>query len=46
MVSINRLDEDKHQDAHDFIRVVKSNPALDLDRLAELGETVYRGGGK
>lgn len=45
MISPNRADEDKHQDAHDFILMVKSNPDLDLDKLAELGELVYPGGG-
>lgn len=46
MVSLTRLDEDKHQDAHDFITMVKSNPVIDLDKAAELGDLVYSGGGK
>jgi hypothetical protein len=46
MVSPNRADEEKHIDAHDFITMVKVNPDIDLDKLAELGELVYPGGGK
>ena len=36
----------KFVDAHDFIRMVKSNPNIDLDKLAELGDMVYPEGGK
>jgi hypothetical protein len=46
MVSLNRVDEKKFVDAADFIRIVKVNPEIDLDTLAELGELVYPGGGK
>jgi hypothetical protein len=46
MVSPNRLEEKKHQDAHDFIRMVRLNEDLDLEQLAELGELVYPTGGK
>ena len=46
MISLHRQDEDKHLDAHDFIAMVKANPKIDLERLAELGELVYPGGGK
>lgn len=46
MVSINRRDEDKYQDAHDFIYIVKSNPEIDLEELAKLGDLVYPEGGK
>jgi len=45
MISLNRQDEDKLQDAHDFIRIVKSNPDIDMEKLAALGELVYPGGG-
>jgi hypothetical protein len=46
MVSLNRADLDKQQDAVDFGRVVLANPELDLNRVAALGELVYPGGGK
>ena len=46
MISLTREDEDKHQDAHDFIRMVKNNVAIDVVLLAELGERIYAGGGK
>lgn len=46
MLSPNRQEEDKHQDAHDFIRMVRSNANIDADTLSELGELVYGGGGK
>lgn len=46
MISLNRADKDKHQDVHDFILVVENNPDLDLEKLEELGEVVYTGGGK
>jgi hypothetical protein len=46
MVSLNREVEKKYQDAHDFITMVKANPEIDLDRLAELGDLVYSNGGK
>jgi hypothetical protein len=46
MVSLHRADEDKFVDAHDFIRMVKSNPDIDLNKLAELGDLVYPEGGK
>lgn len=45
MVSLNRSDIDKQQDAVDFARVVVNNPAIDLVKLAVLGELVYPGGG-
>jgi hypothetical protein len=45
MISPNRVDEKKHQDAHDFILMIKSNPDIDLVTLAELGQLVYNGGG-
>ena len=46
MISLYRNDEDKHQDAHDFIRMAKTNPDIDFEELARLGELVYVGGGK
>ena len=46
MVSLYRKDIDKYQDAHDFGHIVVSNPAIDLKKLAELGDLVYPGGGK
>jgi len=46
MISLHRQDEDKHQDAHDFIRMVKANAEIDLEKVNELGELVYPGGGK
>jgi hypothetical protein len=45
MISLTRADEDKFQDAHDFIRIVKCNPDIDLVKLHQLGELVYHGGG-
>ncbi len=46
MISLNREDEKKFLDAHDFILMVKANPEIDLEKLAELGELVYSGGGQ
>jgi hypothetical protein len=46
MISLTRADEDKYQDAHDFILMVKGNPTIDLAKLAELGELIYPGGGR
>jgi hypothetical protein len=46
MVSLNRAEEDKHVDAADFIRVVRHNSDINLEKLAVLGELVYPGGGK
>lgn len=46
MVSPNRAEERKYQDAHDFILMVKSNPLIDMAKLAELGDLVYPEGGK
>ncbi len=45
MISLNRVDEKKYQDAHDFILMVKSNANIDLEKLLELGQLVYNGGG-
>ena len=46
MVSLVRADEKKHLDAHDFISMVKANGDIDLEKLEELGNLVYAGGGK
>jgi hypothetical protein len=46
MISLMRADEKKHQDAHDFIVMVKQNPEIDLETLGKLCELVYSGGGK
>jgi hypothetical protein len=46
MVSLHRPEEDKFQDAHDFILMVKSNPTIDLKILADLGDLVDSEGGK
>jgi hypothetical protein len=46
MISLNRADIDKHLDAHDFGHIIKSNENIDLEKLAELGDLVYPGGGK
>jgi hypothetical protein len=46
MISLNRADKDKFQDAHDFMQMIDSNPNIDLEKLAELGDLVYPGGGK
>jgi hypothetical protein len=46
MTSLHRAEEDKYQDAHDFILMVKKNPDLDNDELAELGSLIYPDGGK
>jgi predicted nucleotidyltransferase len=46
MISLHRSDEDKFIDAHDFIYIVKANPDIDLEKLAQLGELVYPGGGE
>jgi hypothetical protein len=46
MISLNRSDEKRHIDAHDFILMVKVNPEIDLELLAELGNLVSPNGGK
>jgi hypothetical protein len=45
MISLSRRDEDKYQDAHDFLLMVKTNPKYDAKKLKDLGELVYPGGG-
>lgn len=46
MISLTRADEDKYQDAHDFILLVKNNASIDLDTLQQLAENIYSGAGK
>jgi Nucleotidyl transferase AbiEii toxin, Type IV TA system len=46
MTSLHRAAEDRHRDAHDFIRMVKNNPDLDAEKLAELASRIYPEGGK
>lgn len=47
LVSRNRPEEKLHLDASDFIQMVKRNhERLDRDRLRQLGDAVYRGGGE
>src|SRR5262245_44448583 len=45
MVSLYREAAKKYLDAHDFIQMVQTNPDIDLDKLSELGDLVYPGGG-
>ena len=45
MTGQGRREEDKYQDAHDFIHIVKSNPSIDLANLEAWGELAYSGGG-
>lgn len=46
MTSLYRADEDKFQDAHDFIRMVKQNAELDKEKLEALGSLLYPDGGR
>src|SRR5262249_47911387 len=46
MTSFNRAEEDIYQDAHDFILMVKNNPDLNKEKLAELGMLLYADCGK
>lgn len=41
MTSLHRASEDRHRDAHDFIRMVKNNPELDPEKLAQLACLIY-----
>jgi hypothetical protein len=45
MISLYRAEEDRLMDASDFISMVKAHPSLNLEKLAELGQLVYNGGG-
>ena len=46
MVSVARDDLKKLQDAFDFGTMVRHNPIINLEKLAELGDLVYPGGSK
>jgi hypothetical protein len=46
MISPNREDVKKIIDSTDFIRIVRANSEIDLEKLSELGDLVYPGGGK
>ena|SRR5438128_1484519 len=46
MVSPNREDVKKIIDSTDFIRIIRANPEIDLEKLSKLGDLVYPGGGK
>jgi hypothetical protein len=46
MISLTRADDKKLIDAADFIRIVKANPNIDLEKLHALGQRVYNGGGE
>jgi len=46
MISLHRADENNLTDARDFIVIVKANREIDLEKLDELGDLVYPGGGK
>jgi hypothetical protein len=46
LVSRTRAVVDKYLDAHDFMRMVLSNPDIDLDKLRKLGDRVDNGGGQ
>lgn len=45
MLSPNRTDKKKHYDAGDFIGMTATAETIDLEKLNELGELVYTGGG-
>jgi len=45
MISLNRAERDRFQDAHDFMYIIDSNSEIDLKQLAAFGELVYNGGG-
>jgi hypothetical protein len=46
MISLGRGDAKKYQDAHDFIVMVERNSEIDVNKLEQLGELIYSGGGK
>jgi hypothetical protein len=45
MISLTRSDDKKLIDAADFIRIVRANADIDLEKLHALGQLVYNGGG-
>jgi hypothetical protein len=46
MISLNRAEAERYQDAHDFMYMISSNPEIDLRQLEKLGTLVYPSGGK
>lgn len=46
MTSLYRADEDKYQDAHDFIRMVKNNEGFDMEKLVTIANRIYPEAGK
>jgi hypothetical protein len=46
MISLNRAEADRYQDAHDFMYMVSSNSEIDLAQLEKFGALVYASGGK
>jgi hypothetical protein len=46
MLSSKRAPEDRHQDAHDFIRLVRCNEVIDENEVTELADHVYEGAGR
>ena len=46
MLSPNRDDADRYQDAHDFINIVRANPEIHREKAAVIGELVFAGGGE
>jgi hypothetical protein len=46
MTSLYRAVEDKYRDAHDFIRMAKTNPDIDAETLSQLASLIYPDGGK
>jgi hypothetical protein len=45
MISLTRSEDKKLYDAGDFIRIVKANPDINLEKLHILGQLVFNGGG-
>ncbi len=45
LISEDRAQADRFQDAHDFMCIIKSNPEINLPQLAIFGKLVYNGGG-
>ena len=45
MISLTRSEDKKLFDAGDFIRIVKANTAIDLEKLHTLGQLIDNGGG-
>ena len=46
VISMIGADPDKYMDGHDFMFMVKTNPEIDLEKLAELSEQICLGGGR